>query len=53
MVQKLSQAIKEITEDKEFVEQLKKYYAIPFYRDAETTSKEDKEEVARLKEYFK
>ena len=53
IVQKLSEAIKEITEDKEFVEQLEKYYAIPFYRDAETTNREDKEEVDRLKEYFK
>ncbi|MDC7954644.1 tripartite tricarboxylate transporter substrate binding protein [Fusobacterium simiae] len=53
IVQKLSEAIKEITEDKEFVEQLEKYYAIPFYRDAETTNREDKEEVNRLKEYFK
>lgn len=53
IVQKLSQAIKEITEDKDFIEQLEKYYAIPFYRDAETTNREDKEEVNRLKEYFK
>lgn len=53
IVEKLSSAIKEITEDPEFKEQLAKYYAIPYYRDAETMSKEDKEEVARLVEYFK
>ena len=48
----LSAAIKEITEDEEFTEQLRRYYAIPFYRDQETMNREDREEVARLKEYF-
>lgn len=53
IVRKLSTAIKEVSEENDFKEQLAKYYAIPFYRDAETTSKEDKEEVERLREYFK
>lgn len=53
IVEKLSNAIKEVSEDNDFKEQLAKYYAVPFYRDAETTNKEDKEEVVRLKEYFK
>lgn len=53
IVEKLSAAIKEVTEDSTFKEQLAKYYAIPFFRNAETTSKEDKEEVERLREYFK
>lgn len=53
IVEKLSSAIKEVTEDAEFKEQLAKYYAVPYYRDAETTNKEDRAEVERLKEYFK
>ncbi|WP_022818836.1 tripartite tricarboxylate transporter substrate binding protein [Fusobacterium russii] len=53
IVEKLSLAIKEITEDNDFREQLTKYYAIPFYRDAETTNKEDRAEVEKLREYFK
>lgn len=53
IVDKLSAAIKEVAEDPEFAEQLKKYYAIPYYRNQETMHKEDKEEVDRLKEYFK
>ncbi len=53
IVEKLSTAIKEVTEDAEFKEQLAKYYAVPYYRDAETTNIEDKAEVERLREYFK
>lgn len=53
IVEKLSSAIKEVTEDAEFKEQLAKYYAVPYYRDAETTNKEDRAEVERLREYFK
>ena len=53
IVDKLSVAIKEVSEEGDFKEQLAKYFAVPFYRDAETTSKEDKEEVERLREYFK
>lgn len=52
IVAKLSAAIKEIAEDKEFAETLAKYYAAPFYRDAETMTSEDVAEVAELKEYF-
>lgn len=53
IVAKLSTAVKEISEDPEFKEQLAKYYAVPFYRDAETTSREDMAEVEQLKAYFK
>lgn len=52
IVAKLSAAIKEVTEDPEFAETLAKYYAAPFYRDAETMTNEDTAEVASLKEYF-
>lgn len=52
IVDKLAAAIKEISEDPEFAETLAKYYAEPFYRDAETTSAEDKAEVETLKAYF-
>ena len=52
IVDKLSAAIKEISEDPEFVESLAKYYAEPFYRDAETMTNEDKAEVETLKAYF-
>lgn len=52
IVDKLSEAIREIAEDPEFAETLAKYYAEPFYRDSETTSAEDQAEVAKLKEYF-
>lgn len=52
VVEKLSAAIKEVSEDPEFIEALKKYYAVPFYRDAEQMNREDKAEVEQLKEYF-
>lgn len=52
IVEKLSAAIKEISEDPEFIETLGKYYAKPFYRDADTTATEDKAEVEELKIYF-
>lgn len=52
IVAKLSAAIKEISEDPEFAETLEKYYAAPYYRDAETMTQEDVAEVAELKEYF-
>lgn len=52
IVDKLSAAIKEITEDPEFADALKKYYAVPFYRNAEQSSTEDKAEVQNLKKYF-
>lgn len=52
IVAKLSAAVKEISEDPAFKEQLARYYAVPFYRDAETTSREDMAEVEQLKAYF-
>lgn len=52
IVDKLSAAIKEISEDPDFKETLAKYYAEPFYRDADTTSEEDRAEVEVLKAYF-
>lgn len=52
IVEKLSAAIKEVTEDEDFKEQLAKYFAVPYYRDAETTNAEDKAEVERLVKYF-
>jgi tripartite-type tricarboxylate transporter receptor subunit TctC len=52
IVKKLSDAIKEISEDPDFALQLKRFFASPFYRDAETTNREDKAEVERLKGYF-
>lgn len=52
IVATLSNAVKEISEDPEFKEQLAKYYAVPFYRDAETTGREDMAEVEQLRAYF-
>lgn len=53
IVDKLSKAIEEITKDPKFKEELKKYYAVPFYRNAEEMNKADKATVAELKKYFK
>lgn len=50
---KLSKAIEEITKDPDFKTTLAKYYAQPYYRDAATMDKQDKEEVVKLKKYFK
>ncbi len=52
IVNKLSVAIKEVTEDPDFKETLEKYYAVPYYRDAAQMNEEDKAEVARLTEFF-
>ncbi|MDR1835724.1 MAG: tripartite tricarboxylate transporter substrate binding protein [Fusobacteriaceae bacterium] len=52
IVAKLSSALEEIAKSKEFEETLRKYYAVPFYRNAETMAKEDKAEVERLKKYI-
>ena len=52
IVNKLSEAIKEVTEDPDFKETLEKYYAVPYYRDAAQMNEEDKAEVARLTEFF-
>ena len=49
IVDKLSALCKEVTEDPEFAEVLKKYYAEPFYRDAATMNVEDPQEVEDLK----
>lgn len=53
IINKLSLAIKKVTESKEFEEVLNKYFAYPKFRDAETSIEEDKIEVERLKELFK
>lgn len=52
VVDKLTTAIKEVTEDPEFVDTLKKYFAVPFYRTPEQCDQEDKAEVENLKQYF-
>lgn len=52
VVAKLSAAIKEVSEDPEFIEALTTYYAVPYYRDAEQMNQEDKAEVEALKAYF-
>ena len=49
IVNKLSELCKEVTEDPEFAEVLKKYYAEPYYRDAATMNVEDPAEVEELK----
>ncbi len=49
IVDKLAAACKEVVEDPEFAEVLKTYYAVPFYRDAETMNTEDPAEVEELK----
>lgn len=53
IVDKLSVAVKEVSEDPDFKAQLAKYYAVPFYRDAQTMSQQDMAEVEQLKGYFK
>lgn len=53
IVDKLSSAIEEITKDPSFKEELKKYYAVPYYRNAEQMNKNDKQTVEELKKYFK
>lgn len=52
IVDKLSNAMQQITQDEEFIEALAKYYAQPFFRDAATTKAQDREEVERLKAVF-
>lgn len=52
IVAKLSAAIKEVTEDEDFIKTLETYYAVPFYRDAEQMSTEDKAEVEVLNKFF-
>ena len=49
IVDKLSALCKEVTEDPEFAEVLKTYYAEPYYRDAATMNVEDPAEVEELK----
>lgn len=53
IVDKLSSAIEEITKDPSFKEELKKYYAVPYYRNAEQMNKNDEQTVEELKKYFK
>lgn len=52
IVNKLSEAIKDISEDEEFVKTLATYYAVPYYRDAAQMNEEDKAEVENLKAFF-
>ena len=49
IVDKLAAACKEVTEDPEFAEVLKTYYAEPLFRDAATMNTEDPAEVEELK----
>lgn len=52
IVDKLDNAIKEITQDPEFKDKLAKYYATPYYRNAEQTAMEDKKDITEYKKYF-
>lgn len=52
IVDKLSSAVEGITKNPEFKKSLAKYYAAPYYRNAEQTAKEDKAEVAICSKYF-
>ena len=49
IIEYLSGLCKEVTEDPEFAEVLKTYYAVPYYRDAATMNVEDPAEVEELK----
>ena len=49
---KLSAALEKVTASPEFAETLATYYAQPFYRNAEDTISQDKEEVETLKGFF-
>ena len=49
IVDYLSGLCKEVTEDPEFADVLKTYYARPYYRDAATMNTEDPAEVEELK----
>ena len=49
IVDKLAAACKEVVESDSFAETLKKFYAEPLWRDADTMNKEDPEEVEALK----
>ncbi|MDO5132989.1 MAG: tripartite tricarboxylate transporter substrate binding protein [Eubacteriales bacterium] len=49
IVEYLSGLCKEVTEDPEFAEVLKTYYAVPYYRDAAQMNEEDPKEVEDLK----
>ena len=49
IVNKLADACKKVTSDPEFAKVLAKYYAQPYYRDAETMNREDPEEVIDLR----
>ena len=52
IVQKLTTAIKEVTQDPEFAAALEKYFAVPYYRTPEECNTQDKAEVETLKAYF-
>ena len=49
IIEYLSGLCKEVTEDPEFAEVLKTYYAVPYYRDAAQMNEEDPAEVEELK----
>lgn len=52
IVDKFSSAIKKVVETDDFKASLARYYALPFYRDAETATKENLAEIELLKELF-
>lgn len=52
IVNKLSNAIEDVTETEEFKNTLSKFYAKPKYRDGKTSVEEDKVEMQRLKDLF-
>lgn len=52
LVNKLTTAIKEVTEDPDFAAALEKYFAEPYYRTPEACNTQDKAEVEKLKAYF-
>lgn len=52
IVEKMTGALKEITQDPTFKKEIEKYYAEPFYRDAEQTVKEDSALIDTMKKIF-
>ena len=52
IVDKFSESIEKVVQTDEFKEILATYYAMPFYRDAETATSENSAEIELLKELF-
>lgn len=50
IIDKFTTTLKEIAEDPEFAAELAKFHAAPFYKDPETTEKDEAAEVVLLKE---